>query len=158
MFILPQKLKLRAHGQQVVFSKGNGESTQHVLMKIFLWALYLSEYPTMTVEIRIGDKYKPDVVALGEHGKALFWGESGQVGVAKIRSLARRYRDTHFAIAKWETNLDPLARLVTEALDGLERRAPFDLLCFREDSPNRFIGKDGYVRLSLDDLQWLRLQ
>lgn len=156
---LPRKLKLRAHGQQVVFGKGSGESSRHVLMKVFLWALYLPQYPHMTIEIAIGDKYKPDVVAFDETrtGKPLFWGESGQVSAEKIRALARRYPNTHFAIARWETNLAPLAKIVSDALEHNRRSAPFDLICFKQDSAQRFIDTDGNVHLSHDDLTWLRL-
>lgn len=160
-FVFPRKWTLRAHGQRLVFANDGRESAQHVLMKAFLWALYLPDYPHLSVEIRIGDKYKPDVVALDETSptpKPLFWGESGQVGVAKIRSLARRYRETHFAIAKWDMNLDPLAKIVTEALDGLNRTAPFDLLRFPLDSARRFIDADGYIHLTQADVEFRRLR
>ena len=107
---LRRKWTLRAHGRQVVFVKKPYESDTHVLMKALLWALYLPAYPELTVEIAIGDRYKPDVVALDARGEPGFWGEAGDVTTAKIRSLARRYRDTHFALAKWDTRLEPYQR------------------------------------------------
>ncbi|MFN8372957.1 MAG: hypothetical protein U0694_08775 [Anaerolineae bacterium] len=154
--LIPRKWTLRAHGARVVFVKGLNESSEHVLMKAYLWALYLPQYPRLTVEIRVGDKYKPDVVQMDE-GKPSFWGESGQVSVEKIRSLARRYRRTHFAIAKWDMRLDWLEATVREALEGLDRSAPFDLLSFPPNSFERFIDKDGTVNLSHEDVEWLRL-
>jgi hypothetical protein len=69
---LRRKLTLRAHGEQVVFVKKKRERIEHVLMKAFLWALYLPEYPDLTVEIRVGDRYKPDVVGLDERGQPTF--------------------------------------------------------------------------------------
>jgi hypothetical protein len=137
---------LHAHGRRNVFVKGSRESTEHVLMKIFLWALYLPQYPDLYVETRIGDKYKPDVVQMSEPAfdgarEPIFWGESGQVSVKKINSLARRYRETHFAIAKWDSNLAPYVTIVREAVEGLDRRAPFDLI--------RIPG--------FDDVEWVRL-
>lgn len=157
---LRRKWTLRAHGQQVVFVKKSNERRVHVLMKAFLWALYLPQYPDLKVEIPIGDRYKPDVVSLDTldpFADPRFWGEAGQVGVDKIESLARRYRQTHFAIAKWETNLEPLAEIVGDVLAEHERSAPFDLLCFPDDSAERFIDADGRVRLSHDDVDWQRL-
>jgi hypothetical protein len=126
-------------------------------MKAFLWALYLPLYPGLSVEVGIGDRYKPDVVCLAEDGRPLFWGEAGQVGVAKIRSLVRRYRDTHFAIAKWDTRLELHVGLVREALNGLCRSAPLDLLCFPPGSAERFIDEKGQIRLATNDLNWVRL-
>lgn len=154
---LRRKWTFRAHGQQVVLVKRRNERSSHVLMKALLWALYLPLYPDLAVEIHIGDRYKPDVVALESDGRPCFWGEAGQVGLDKIRSLARRYRDTHFAIAKWETRLDPYVDLVRDALEGPRRPAPFDLLRFPADSAEHFIDDQGHIHVSHTDLEWERL-
>ena len=105
--LLRRKWTLRAHGRQVVFVKKAFESDTHVLMKALLWALYLPAYPGLTVEVAVGDRYKPDVVALDARDEPLFWGEAGDVTTAKIRSLTRRYRNTHFALAKWDGARSP---------------------------------------------------
>jgi hypothetical protein len=83
-----------------------------------------------------------------------FWGEAGQVGTAKIRSLVKRYPSTHFAIAKWAMNLDTLITFVSKALDGLERKAPFDLISFSTDSAERFIDERGHLQLTDEDVKW----
>jgi hypothetical protein len=154
---LRRKWTLRAHDKQVVFVKKVNERREHVLLKAFLWALYLPAYPDLAVEIRVGDRYKPDVVSLDGQGQPRFWGEAGRLGVDKLRSLARRYRDTHFAIAKWDTRFEPFVALVAEALEGLRRSAPFDLLNFPADSVERFIDKRGHIHLTHFDLEWTRL-
>lgn len=164
-FKLSRKMKLTAHGQHNVFTLGAREREVHVLMKIFLWALYLPDYPNLSVEVRVGDRYKPDVVAVDEtaaikdvNGRFLFWGESGRVGHDKIFSLARRFPDTHFAIAKWETNLRPLEKTVREAVAGRGRSAPFDLLRFQAGDAERFIDAAGAVALTHADLSaWVRV-
>ncbi len=155
---LRRKWTLRAQGEQVVFVKRSNERREHVLMKAFLWALYLPDYPDLLVEVSVGDRYKPDVVSLDSRGDPRFWGEAGHVSPSKIDSLARRYRDTHFAIAKWDTALDPLIESVRDALDGFDRRAPFDLLRFPTDSAERFIEGRGEIHLKHDDLDWIRLR
>lgn len=152
-----RKRMLRAHGKKIIFAKNPNESSEHVLMKAFLWALYLPTYPNLTVEIRIGDRYKPDVVAMSDEGKPLFWGEAGQVNMAKVRGLAKRYRGTHFAIAKWNTRLDPVAELVIEALEGIKREAPFDLISFPANSAERFIDEEGNLQISMTDVEIRRL-
>jgi hypothetical protein len=165
-FILPRKIKLTAHGQSMVFSKGPIERESHVLMKVFIWALYLPRYPDLTIEVRVGDRYKPDVVAVDEqqalkniNGAILFWGESGRVGRDKIFSLARRFPHTHFAIAKWEKNLAPLEQMVREAVQDQARTAPFDLLRFERGDAERFISAGGAVSLTHADLsRWVRVE
>ena len=156
--MLPRKWTLRAHGKQVVFVKKSNERSAHVIMKALLWALYLPQYPDMAVEIRIGDKYKPDVVELDARGKPRFWGEAGAVGAAKIESLARRFRTTHFVIAKWDARLDPHAAIIGKALKNVSRSAPFDLISVPADATERFFDADGQIHVTFDDLTWTRLE
>jgi hypothetical protein len=127
------------------------------LMKALLWALYLPQYPDLLVEVRVGDRYKPDVVSMDERGRPRFWGEAGHVGVGKIRSLARRYRETHLVVAKWDTRLQPFEAIVTAPLRDLRRSAPFDLLNFPADRADRFIDERGHIQVTHDDLQWTRI-
>lgn len=158
--LLRRKWTLRAHGQQVVFVKRSNERAAHVLMKAFLWALYLPQYPDLKVEYSIGDRFKPDVVSLPHEpvAKPRFWGEAGQVSTDKIHALARRYRQTHFAVAKWSTSLMPFQELIAQALAGTKHCAPFDLLCFPADSAERFINTCGEIALTHADIEWLRLE
>ncbi len=155
--LLRRKWTLRAGDRRIVLVKRPRERDTHVLMKALLWALYLPEYPNLMVEVAVGDRYKPDVVALNRRGEPCFWGEAGQIGVDKIRSLARRYRCTHFAIAKWDARLEPLAAIVGEILTGLHRQAPFDLISFPPDSGERFIDEEGRIHITHADLSWVRL-
>jgi hypothetical protein len=154
---LRRKWTLKAYGRQVVFVKRPIESNEHVLMKALLWALYLPDYPSLVVEVGVGDRYKPDVVARQEDGSPVFWGESGKVGRDKIRSLARRYRSAHFALAKWNCNITPFIDLVREAIRDLHRTAPFDVLRFPADSAERFIDTDGNLLVRHVDVEWERL-
>lgn len=155
---LRRKLTLRAHGRQVVFIKRPIEHSRHVLMKAFIWALYLPDYPDLRVEIDIGDRYKPDVVQLDINNQPKFWGEAGEVGREKIRNLARRYRDTHLCIARWDERLGPLAEIVGGALRDARRGAPFDLLRIPPDAAERFIAADGEITITHADLpEWRRL-
>ncbi len=154
---LRRKWTLKAHGQQVVVVKGSNERTTHVLMKAFLWALYLPTYPRLVIERKIGDRYKPDVVMLDETDAPIFWGESGQVNLNKIRSLAKRFKQTHLVIAKWTTNLRPHQLVISKALEGIRRSGPVDLIGFAGDSAEKFIDPQGNVALSLEDVVFQRL-
>ncbi|MBN1563256.1 MAG: hypothetical protein JXA10_05420 [Anaerolineae bacterium] len=159
---IPRKWKLTARDQHNVqhnvFAWGMNERAVHVVMKALIWALYLPQYPASRVEVRIGDKYKPDVVQLNAQGEPEFWGEAGMVGKRKIESLVRRYKNTHFVIGKWDARLDPFEKIVSGALEGVDRSAPFDLIRFPDDSIARFIDDEGVITIAPDDLEWLRLE
>ena len=156
--ILPRNWTLRAGDRKVVFIKGNVERPEHVVMKALLWALYTPQYPHISIEIRIGDRYKPDVVALDDQLQPRFWGESGQVGKEKIHSLVRRYPNTHFAIAKWNTNLAPYKEIISEALKAPKRQAPLDLIQFPENSIEPFFDNDRHINVTFDDVEWMRFE
>ena len=154
---LRRKWTLRAHGEKVVFVKRSNERREHVLMKAFLWALYLPEYPDLLVEVPVGDRYKPDLVSLDTRGEPRFWGEAGHVSPGKVRSLVRRYRRTHFALAKWDTELEPFVGWVEEAVERYGRRAPFDVLRFPPDAAERFVDEGGEIRVGPGDVEWVRI-
>ena len=81
---LRRKYALKAHGRRIVLIKKAYERHSHVMMKAFLWALYLPIYPDMLLEIYVNDRYKPDVVDLDDLNIPKFWGEAGRLGLNKI--------------------------------------------------------------------------
>ncbi len=152
MDTLRKKWTFRAHGEQVVFVKNPIERVEHVLMKAFIWALYLPQYPYLRVEVHIGERYKPDVVQL-QNGTPIFWGEAGVVGKRKIHKLVRKFRGAHFAMGKWGKDLRPFEALVQRELRGVKRSAPIDLICFGADSAEKFISPNGDISINLNALE-----
>lgn len=155
--VIRRKYTFRSGDRKVVVVKKRRERPEHVFMKVFLWALYLPGYPGATIEVDVGDRYKPDVVELDGGGDPVFWAEAGRVGKEKVQSLTRRYRDTHFAVAKWDTSLAPFEAIVRDAVAGLRRSAPFDLIRFPPDGLRRFVDVRGRIRVRHDQLEWIRI-
>jgi hypothetical protein len=155
---LRRKWTVHAHGRQIVVVKRPYEKHIHVLMKAFLWALYLPHYPDLTVEIAVKDRFKPDLVALDEMGWPNFWKEAGHISFDKIRLLIRRYRSTHFVISKWKSHLDPFIKILNYAMGGIARQSPVDLTTFQENSGERFIDDSGHIQISHEQLEWIRFQ
>lgn len=156
-----QRWRLHAHGQHIVIVRGERERITHPLLKAFLWALYLPQYPQITVEVPVQDRYKPDVVAF-DPARTLytrqpaFWGEAGQVSADKVAALVRRYPDTHFAIAKWDTPLSSFRNWVEAALRGVRRRAPVDLINV-PDACIDHVDAHGNITLTFDHVERQRL-
>lgn len=136
--LLRGKWTFQAHGRRLVFAKKADESEAHVLMKAFLWALFLPDYPNVRVEVPVGDRYKPDLVALDSGGNPAFWAEAGYVGERKLRRLVRD-RGLHLVLGKWNARLDPFARMIEKAVQGIRRQAPVELIRFPPDAAERFI-------------------
>jgi hypothetical protein len=66
---IPAKLTIRVGSllgdRKLVLVNRPAESARHVLLKALVYALYLPAYPNLAVELPIGDRYRPDLVALG---------------------------------------------------------------------------------------------
>ena len=142
---LRRKLTVRAAGQTLVLVKRPEESGEHVLQKALLWTLYLPAYATLRVEQRLPwpSRYKPDLYALDASGQqATFWGECGTVGADKLRDVLRRYPATHFVFSKWAIRLDRFAAMVDDALAGVRRTAPVELIAFPVEAAD-WVGQGG---------------
>ncbi len=126
---LPRKLTVRVNGRKQVFARGAGESERHILLKALVFALYLTQYPALSVERGIGNRYKPDLIALASDSTPIFWAECGQIGTEKLTRLVRRFPDTHLVVAKMAVDLSPWQAIIERALPE-RRTAPIDLLGF----------------------------
>ena len=127
-------------------------------MKAFLWTLYLLEYPDLDVEVDIGDKYKPDVMAMDRRcGRPQFWGEAGAVGPDKMEHLVTHYADVPLVFGKWDRSLDSTLETVESAVHATERTAPIDLLRFPPESAERFVDEKGRISVSRGALRWVRV-
>ena len=154
--LLGGKFTFYVGGQKQVFVKKPVEHLRHVMMKALLWGLYLPTYAQLKVEISIGYRYKPDLVAL-DSDRPLFWAEAGHVGNQKLKRLLYRFSQTHFAFAVWGTSPAAMLARVRKRLRTVNRRAPVDVIAFPEDAAQQFIDSQGAIRIHHDDLEWQRL-
>ena len=153
---LRRKLTFRTNGSTVVLVKRPVESTEHVLQKALLWALYLPSYPNLRVEVVVpgASRYKPDLLALDER-RPIFWGECGVVSAAKLNDLLPRYRGTHFVFSKWAfspTALDTFANQIERALRGARRTAPVELIDFPQEAA-ALIDQQGEISVTRADVE-----
>lgn len=149
---LAGKWRITAHGQTTLLKKRSMEKRSHVIMKGLLWALYLPQFPDIKIEVRIGHRYKPDLVSLNSRGAPVFWGEAGAVGKRKIETLCKRFRSTHLVFAKWGQESKHVVAQFKAAATNLKREAPVELLFFPEDSRERFVDERGLVAIRKEEL------
>ena len=125
-------------------------------MKALLWALYLPAYAQLQVEVSIGYRHKPDLVALGSEGP-LFWAEAGKVGKQKLERMVKRFPRTHFAFAVWRSSPVSMIARIRRQSRGVRRQGPVGVIAFPEDAATRFIRPQGTIRVLHSDLTWQRL-
>jgi len=82
-----------------------GESYEHVLMKALGFALFVEEYPMLEIEMKVGLRYKPDLVARGgDTDNFLFWGEAGANSIRKTAWLLKHARVERLVLFKIAIN------------------------------------------------------
>ncbi len=81
-----------------------GESYEHVLMKALGFTLFIKEYPTLEIEMKVGLRYKPDLVARGNADNFLFWGEAGANSIRKTAWLLKHARVERLVLFKIAIN------------------------------------------------------
>ena len=87
----------------------NGESYEHILMKALGYAMFAGEYPTLEIEVKVGLRYKPDLVARNVNGDFLFWDEAGSNSLRKTAWLLKHTRTEKLALFKIGCNVKQLA-------------------------------------------------
>ena len=123
----------RIAGQRVTLYKKNGESYEHVLMKALGSAMFRPRFPKLEIERRIGLRYKPDLIALDELGKAEFWGECGQVSLRKVAWIAKHSGARHLALFKFGITPDHFIAQVRQQVE-VRYRPPMRICLFNFDS------------------------
>ena len=76
-------------GARLRLWKRSGESYEHVLMKALGYAMYVTDFPRLTIEKDVGLRYKPDLSAQKDDGRFAFWGECGTTAARKIAWLLK---------------------------------------------------------------------
>lgn len=95
-------------GRRVRLWKKPGESYEHVLMKALGYAMFIGEFPGLEIEMRVGLRYQPDLVARDDTGRFLFWGECGANSVRKTVWLLKHGGVERLVLFKIERAVAPL--------------------------------------------------
>ena len=93
-----------------------GESYEHILMKALGFAMFAEQYPTLEIEVKVGLRYKPDLIARNESGDFLFWGECGANSLRKTVWLLKHTRTQKLVLFKIGQNLEQLTKQLREEI------------------------------------------
>ena len=114
-------------GRRVRLWQRRGETYEHVLLKALGFAMYVPEYPSLEIELSVGLRYKPDLVALNEGAatragaRFLFWGECGLVTMRKVAWLLKHGDAERVVLFKLDCGVRPLVNELREAVPARYR-------------------------------------
>ena len=99
----------------------SGESYEHILMKALGYAMFVEKYPTLEIEVRVGLRYKPDLVARDASGEFLFWGEAGANSLRKTAWLLKHTRTKTLALFKIGQSANQIVAQLREGIPAKYR-------------------------------------
>lgn len=103
-------------GRRMRLWQRQGESDEHVLMKALGFAMFVEQFPTLEIEVKIGLRYKPDLIARNAAGEFLFWGECGSNSLRKTNWILKHARAERLVLFKINQNVEPLVKQLREEI------------------------------------------
>src|SRR5919107_2330083 len=136
-------------GRRVRLWQRRGESYGHVLMKALGYAMFAPLYPGLEVELPVGLRYKPDLVALNDAGgpprtgaRFLFWGECGMVSMRKVAWLLKHGDLGRLVLFKIDCGVTAFTRELRESVGPRYRGGGrLALVNFKPDVAERAAGR-----------------
>ncbi|HEY0049642.1 MAG TPA: hypothetical protein VGB68_10175 [Pyrinomonadaceae bacterium] len=110
-------------GKRVRLWQRPGESYGHVLMKALGWAMFAGKYPHLEIEVKVGLRYKPDLIAARENGDFDFWGECGANSLRKTGWILKHTRTKKLVLFKIGVNAEPIIKQLRAEIPAKYRAA-----------------------------------
>lgn len=108
-------------GKRMRLWQRTGESYEQVLMKALGFAMFSPDFPTLEIEVKVGLRYKPDLIALNVVGDFLFWGECGSNSLRKTAWILKHTRTRKLVLFKINQNPDQLTKQLREEIPAKYR-------------------------------------
>src|ERR671932_906869 len=133
-------------GRRMRLWQRGGETYGHVLMKALGYAMYVAEYPGLEIELPVGLRYKPDLVALNEAtggrpragARFLFWGECGMVSMRKVAWLLKHGDLERLVLFKLDCGVPAFTRELRDSVEPRYREGGrLTLVNFKPDVAER---------------------
>jgi hypothetical protein len=97
-------------GKRVRLWQRPGESYEHVLMKALGYAMFVRKYRHLEIELKVGLRYKPDLIAFKTIGDFDFWGECGANSLRKTAWILKHTRTRKLALFKIGINAEQIIK------------------------------------------------
>jgi hypothetical protein len=125
-------------GERVRLWQRLGESYEHVLMKALAYAMFAAEYPHLEIEIKVGLRYKPDLIAVNtESDEFDFWGECGANSLRKTAWILKHTRTRKLVLFKIGINAEQFIKQLRAEIPAKYRaRGKLVLVNFVSDIAN----------------------
>lgn len=109
-------------GESVRLWQKRGETYEHILMKALAYAMFVGKYPNLEIEVRVGLRYKPDLISVKPNGAFAFWGECGLNTIRKTAWLLKHSGTEKLVLFKIGFNVEALIKQIRKEIPKKYRR------------------------------------
>jgi hypothetical protein len=143
--------------RKVVINKLAHESEFHPYAKALVFALFHKQYRSLRVGPQLPqERFQSDLCALDYDGTMLFWSEVGNVSLAKIEKLLKKYRKAHFVFVKEEQDAATFDKQLSKLTKSFLSIPLVDILVYPPHFQEWNVSQDGDVFIRKEDVQILR--
>lgn len=144
--------------RKIVVNRLAHESEFHPYAKALVFALYHKQYRSLRLEPQLPEeRFQPDLCAFDVDGTTmLFWSEVGNVSVAKIEKLFKKYRRAHFVFAKEEQDVATFQRHLEKIEKAMHSFPLLDIVVYPPQFPEWNVSPEGDVFIRKEDVQIIR--
>lgn len=143
--------------RKLVISKLSHESEFHPFAKALVFALFHKQYRTLRLEPQLPDeKFQPDLCAIDYDGTMIFWSEVGNVSLAKIEKLFKKYRRAHFVFVKEEQDMSTFDKQLTRQTKDFISMPLIDIVIYPPYFQEWNVSPEGDVYIRKEDVQIIR--
>lgn len=92
------RLTCNGEERKLVLTQAQGESTDHVALKLVSYLLFFAREPL--IEVDVGQHFKPDLACLDEDGQVTLWVDCGTTSLQKLNRVATKNHRAEVYIVK----------------------------------------------------------
>jgi hypothetical protein len=151
-----RKYTFRFGDKKIIFNKAEFEPEIQVFAKALVYAIYHKQYPTIKVEAKVDERFSPDLSATDYDGKMLFWAECGNVSLAKVEKLFKKFRQAQYVFVKERYEIPTFEKNLARYLKDMRTLPSVDIVVYPEKFAEWWVSEEGDVFIPPEEIEIIR--
>ena len=151
-----RKYTFRFGNKKIIFNKAAFEPEIQVFAKALVYALYHKKYRSIRVEAKVDERFSPDLSASGYDGTMLFWAECGNVSLAKVEKLFKKFRQAHFVFVKEKYEIPTFEKNLLRRVKDMRSLPLVDIVVYPEHFADWWVSEEGDVFVPPEEVEIIR--
>ena len=148
-----RKYTFRFGNKKIIFNKAEFEPEIQVFAKALVFALFHKKYRSLRVEAKVDERFQPDLSASDYDGTMLFWAECGNVSLAKVEKLFKKFRRAHFVFVKERFEIPTFEKNLLRRVKDMRTLPLVDIVVYPEKFAEWWVSEEGDVFIPPEEVE-----